>query len=437
VRDRPPPTEERRSQGKAFGALRHRDFALLWSGSVISNVGNWMQQIAQAWLIYDLTGSALLVGLNGLIRTLPFLAMSLYAGTVADRMDRRRLYLLAEIGMLTVCLALATLVATGNVHVWHIYAASVLNALVGAFEIPSQQALLPQLVPRADLMNAISLNSLVRKGSQVIGPSLGGLSVAALGVAPTYFINAASYVLLIGLILLMHTRHQPAEGTPRNPARAIAEGLGYVRGSALIGVLLLMESLMSLFTGFNPMLVFFARDVFGTGAQGLGLLQSAPGVGTVLGSLILSALGDIAHKGRLIISGGLAQGVAITLFALTPWFPLALFFLVLVGAADVMVGASRTTLLQLSTRRDMLGRVMSLQAMATRGLGPLGGFEAGALGSMIGVPQAIAAGGVVCVATVAATARMVPALLRFSSADQEESGEQPAPRPALTGARQP
>jgi MFS family permease len=406
VRDRPPRPEGRRSQGKAFGALRHRDFALLWSGSVISNVGNWMQQIAQAWLIYDLTGSALLVGLNGLIRTLPFLGMSLYAGTVADRVDRRRLYLLAEIGMLTVCLGLAVLVATGNVHVWHIYAASVLNALVGAFEIPSQQALLPQLVPRADLMNAISLNSLVRKGSQVIGP------------------------------LLMHTHHQPAEGTPRNPVRAIAEGLGYVRGSALIGVLLLMESMMSLVTGFNPMLVFFARDVFGTGAQGLGLLQSAPGVGTVLGSLILSALGDVAHKGRLIIIGGLAQGVAITLFALTPWFPLALFFLVLVGAADVMVGASRTTLLQLSTRRDMLGRVMSLQAMATRGLGPLGGFEAGALGSMIGVPHAIAAGGLLCVATVAATARMVPALLRFSAADQEEPGEQPGPRPALTGARQ-
>src|SRR5579871_3218268 len=219
-----PRDPEPQQTGRAFGALRHRDFCLLWSGSVISGVGSWMQQIAQAWLIYDLTGSPLLVGLNGLIRTLPFLAMSLYAGTVVDRMDRRKLFFWVEVGMLAVTLALGALIAAGMVQVWHIYLSSVIASLFGAFEIPTQQALLPHLVPRRDIMNAVSLNSLVRKGSQVLGPSLGGLSVALFGVATTYFLNAASFVVLIVMIAMMRTTNRPSDREAPNPVRAMADG---------------------------------------------------------------------------------------------------------------------------------------------------------------------------------------------------------------------
>jgi MFS family permease len=296
----------------------------------------------------------------------------------------------------------------------------VLSALVGAFEIPAQQALLPHLVPRADMMNAISLNSLVRKGAQVIGPSLGGVSVAAFGVAPTYFLNAASYVVLIVMILMMRTTNPPTPAQTRSAAGAIADGLRYVRGDAVIATLLLMESVVSIFGSFNPMLVVFAREVFHVGAEGLGLLQSAAGIGTIIGSVVLSFIGDIHRKGRLIIAGGVVYGLAVIAFAVTPWFPLAIVFLILTGAAEVSVGATRTTVMQLFTKREMLGRVMSLQAMSTRGLGPLGGFEAGTLGTLIGVPYAVALGGLVCIATVLAAARAVPTLRNFTGAGREE-----------------
>src|SRR5262249_53806348 len=157
-----------------------------------AQVGNWMQQVAQSWLIYDLTRSPLMVGLGGLTSSLPFVFMSLYAGTVVDRVDRKKILICVQLANTITILALAADIATGNVQVWHIYLTSALNALIGAFQIPAQQALLPYLVPRGDLMTAISLNSILRRGSQIIGPSLGGISVAAFGVAPTYAVNAVT-----------------------------------------------------------------------------------------------------------------------------------------------------------------------------------------------------------------------------------------------------
>ena len=379
-----------------------------------------MQQVAQSWLIYDLTGSAFLVGLNGLIRTVPFLAMSLYAGTVADRVDRKKLLFWAEAVMLLLTLGMAALVGSGLVQVWHIYAFSVITALVGAFEIPTHQALLPHLVPRQDLLTAVSLNSLVRKGSQVIGPSLGGLSVAAFGVAETYFINVAGYAVLLVTIVLMRATNPPSEESAENPLQAVVDGLRYVRSDVVIGTLLALEAAVSIFGSYNTMLVIFARDVFENGPEGLGLLQSAPGLGTILGSMALSIVGDIRQKGRVMLAGGVVYGLSVALFAFTPWFPLALLFLAISGAADVVMGATRTTVLQLFSRKDMLGRVMSLHAMSTRGLGPLGGFQSGWLGSVIGVPPAVAIGGAICIASVLAVAWAVPAVRDFTGDDRDD-----------------
>jgi MFS family permease len=177
---------------------------------------------------------------------------------------------------------------------------------------------------------------------------------------------------------------------------------------------------MSIFGSYNTMLVIFARDVFENGPQGLGLLQSAPGLGTILGSIALSMIGDVRQKGRLMVAGGVVYGIAVSLFALTRWFPLALVFLALSGAADVVMGATRTTVLQLYSRRGMLGRVMSLHSMSTRGLGPLGGFQAGWLGSLIGVPTAVAIGGAICAAAVLGVAFAVPEVRGFTGEGREE-----------------
>src|SRR5438093_1776062 len=174
-------------EGRAFGALRHRDFRLFWIGSIINQVGAWMQQIAQGWLVYELTGSPFLVGLAGLFQSIPFILLSLYAGTVIDRVDRRKMLIWVCILYVVSGLVLAVLIATEVIQVWHIYLAGVVNGAVGAFESPGRQALLPPLVPRGDLMTAVTLNSVQRKGAQILGPSLAGILIASFGIGAAYF----------------------------------------------------------------------------------------------------------------------------------------------------------------------------------------------------------------------------------------------------------
>jgi MFS transporter, DHA1 family, staphyloferrin A biosynthesis exporter len=414
---------EQSPRGGGFAALKNRDFRLLWIGSLIAHTGNWMQQVAQSWLLYDLTGSALLVGLNGLIRTVPFLVLSLYAGAMVDRLDRKKLLLWVQGIDLFITLGLGVLVASGHVQVWHIYLNSVLGSFTGAFQIPAQQALLPHLVPRKDLLGAVGLNSMLRKGTQIIGPSLGGICVAAFGVAETYFINVAAFTVLVGCIAAMRTTNPPAEPTRQGAFHAVLEGIRYVRGDAVIGSLLILEATLSVFGSFNSMLVVFARDVFAAGPQGLGLLQSAPGLGTVLGSIALASVGDIRNKGRLVIIGGVCYACFIVAFALCPLFPAALLLLGLAGASDIVVGSTRNTILQLWARGPMLGRVMSLHAMSSRGMGPLGGFQAGTLTQFFGVQHAIAIGASVCVLVTLAMAWRAPALFELKDVDREELRE--------------
>jgi len=408
-------TPENRAQpGRAFGALRHRDFRLLWGASLGFHVSNWMQQVAQNWLLYDLTGSALLVGLNGFIRTVPFLVMSLYAGTIADRVDRRKLLLLIECALCALTFALGIIVLSGNIRVWHIYTYSVVTALFGAFEIPAQQSLLPYVVPRADLMTAVALNSMVRRGTQIIGPSLGGIFVAAFGVADTYLINCVGYAGLITALAMMRATNPASERTSEPPLKAMVDGIRYVRSDPLIGALIPIEAVFSVFGSFNPLLVVLARDVFRVGPQGFGFLQSAPGIGTVVGTIGLSAVGDVRRKGRLMIIAGVVYGLSVIAFAFAPSFPLAVALLALSGAADFVRGATRLTTLQLVAEGPMLGRVMSLDGMSTRGLGQLGGFQAGTLSTWVGVHWAIAAGAMVCVVAILTVAWRVPAVRDLS-----------------------
>lgn len=399
--------------GRAFGAFRHRDFRLFWGGSVISNVGAWMQQVAQGWLVYELTGSAFLVGLNGLFHAVPFILVALYAGTVVDRVDRRRLLLWVEGFATLVIVIMGTLVASGHVQIWHIYLSSVAVSLAGGFESPTRQALLPHLVPREDLMTAVSLNSIVRKGAQIVGPALGGLFVAAFGVAGAYFIHGGASVILMWCIVQMRATNPPRT-TTQSAVEAIAEGLRYVKAEALIGTLLLMEATMSTFGSYQAMMVIFAKDVFQMGPQGLGLLQSAAGAGSVVGSFALATVGDVQHKGRLLMVSGVGYGAALLAFAYCPWFLGALVVLTIVGAMDIMFGATRTTITQLMVPREMLGRVMSLQGIAMRGLGNFGTFQTGTVASLLGVHSAIAIGASACIVMTVAAGWLVPAVRRFT-----------------------
>ena len=406
------------ASGRAFGAFRHRDFRLFWGGSVISNVGAWMQQVAQGWLVYELTGSAFLVGLNGLFHSIPFILVSLYAGTVVDRVDRRKLLLWVEGFNTLVVVIVGALVATGNIQLWHIYLSSAAVSLGGGFESPTRQALLPHLIPREDLMTAVSLNSIVRKGAQIVGPALGGLFVAAFGVAGAYFIHSMASGVLMWCIVQMRATN-PARTTKLSAVEAIREGLHYVRGDALIATLLLMEAAMSTFGSYQAMMVIFAKDVFGMGPQGLGLLQSAAGVGSVVGSFTLATIGDVRHKGKLLMVSGVGYGTALIVFAYCPWFLAALAVLPIVGAMDIIFGATRTTITQLMVPREMLGRVMSLQGIAMRGLGNFGTFQTGTVASFVGVHSAVAIGAMACILATLAAGWLVPAVRGFTGVGQE------------------
>lgn len=401
-------------EGRAFGALRYRDFQLFWGGAVISQVGGWMQQVAQQWLLYELTGSPFLVGLNGLFHSLPFIAMSFYAGTVIDRIDRRKLLIWIELTNMALVVIVGLLIASGLIQVWHIYASSVAHSLAGAFESPGRSALLPHLVPRGDLMTAISLNSIQRKGAMIIGPALGGWFIASFGVAGAYFIHASALTVLVGCLLLMRTTNPPTGRAREHTLRAIADGIRYVQRESVIGALIVMEAFLSVFGGYQMMMVVFAKEVFRVGPEGFGLLQSAAGFGSVVGSIALAGAGDVYHKGRLLVASGLTYGLALLAFAFCPWFLAALPLLALAGTADIVFGATRTTIIQLLARDEMLGRVMSLSAISMRGLGPFGGFWAGSMASLLGSVQvATALGAALCVVVLGSAGLRVPLVSAF------------------------
>lgn len=384
-----------------------------------------MHQLAQSWLIYDLTGSPFLVGLSGVFLSVPFVLMSLYAGALVDRADRRKLLIAVEAANISIALLITVLVATSWIQVWHLYAGNVLSALVGAFENPARSSLLPYLVPRRDLMTAISLNSMLRRGSQIIGPALGGISIGLIGVPGTYLAYSLASLGLLGSVVLIRTTNPAAERSSARASEAIMAGLRYVRGHALISTLLFMEAATNLFGAHNAMMVVFAREVFAVGPQGLGLLQSASGAGTVAGSVALAWAGDVRRKGRLVLGGGLVYACGVAAFAFCPWFLLAIPVLAVAGAAEILMAATRTTMIQLLAQGPMLGRVMSLHAISTRGIGPFGGAQAGALTELVGVRWAVGIGALICAAITLAVGLRVPAVRDFAEAG-EPAEAQPA-----------
>lgn len=422
--------------GRAFGAFRYRDFRLLWGGQVISHLGSWMMYTAQSWLVYELTGSPFLVGVTGLLRTVPFILVTLYAGTVVDRVDRRRLLFWVETLNMLLILGLGVLVAGGWINMWHIYASSLLAGAIGAFEGPTRGALLPHLVPRSDLMTAISLQSVVRKGSQVIGPALGGLFIAAYGVAGAFFINVGADLVLLLCIFLMRTTNPVLPQRAANPVQDVAEGLRYVRSEPPIAMLLLLQCVVTLFGSTQAMMVVFAKDVFHTGPTGLGFLQSAVGLGAVAGSLGMAAAGDVPAKTRLLMVSGTAFCLSVIAFGLSPSYALALPVLIVSGMSDMVFGSTKQTVVQMLAEQRFLGRVLSLNSISQRGLGQFAGFQAGTLATFMGVQWATAIGGGICLAALLVARFCFPSAWEFGNIQvgPRRRREEGGPRPRLWSA---
>ncbi len=409
----------------ALAAFRYRDFRLFWASIFVSNIGTWMQMTAIAWLLYTLTQSPLQLGMNGLFRSIPAIALGVFSGTLADRYDRKRLLLTTQSLLGLLALLLGVLDHSDNIRVWHIYAITFLSAVVGSCDGPARQSLFPSLIPKEVLPNAVALNSILWKGAALLGPTLGGITISVAGTSGAFYANAASFLVVVIALLLMHSP-SPSPERSRRFLSDMKTGLAYVYSKKTIFGVIAMEATTSIFGLDNAMLTIFASDILSVGAHGFGLLQSARGLGAVIGSSVYIAMGQRPHQGRILLTAAILYGVAFALFGLSPSFILCLVLLTFVGAMDTIWAAARSTILQWMAPDRLRGRIMGVFQLSNQGLNPLGQVETGLVVPLIGARAATVLGGLIVSSMTLLTVWRVseiPAFRLDAAKPHEDRGE--------------
>ncbi|MER3419363.1 MAG: MFS transporter [Chloroflexota bacterium] len=408
---------------RRFSALRNRNFALLWFGLLISNSGSWMQLVAQGILVYDLTRSAAVLGLVSFARAVPMMVVTPMGGVVADRVPRLRLLKVTQVTALCLALILAVLTSAGVVTVWQIALLSLLAGAVNAVDQPTRQALLPDLVRREDLTNAIALNSAAWQGAAMFGPALAGLTTGWIGIAGAFYANAASFLAVVVALFLMRDvpERSAAVHEQRGLFNDLLRGLRYVRATRLVWTLLMLSAVASVFgRSYVQLLPAFAGAVLHVGPRELGLMMSAPGAGTLAGATALGALGDVQRKGQVLIVGMLLFCATLILVTMSRALPLVLVLLFLTGVTSIVFSTMLSSMLQLTVPGHMRGRVMSLLTVTFQGFGPVGALLIGIVADILGTPRAIALAAVVLAVAAACAVATIPEMRRFTSS-------QPAP----------
>jgi MFS family permease len=380
-------------------ALRNRNFRVFVMGQLVSLIGTWMQSVAQSWLVYRLTGSAVLLGTVGFASQIPIFLLSPLGGVVADRHERRRVLLLTQSTMMVLAMVLAVLTLLGHIHVWHILILASMLGIANGFDIPTRQAFVVELVPRADLPNAIALNSSMFNGARVVGPAVAGIIVSAVGEGWCFFGNAVSYLaVLTSLLLLRLPKRDFAERRP-SPFEDILEGFRFVAGTRPIRSLLVLLGLVSM-TGmpYATLMPVMAQDVLHSGASGLGLLMGAAGTGALAGALALAWHNSLRGLGRWVGLGAVSFGTWLILFSLSRSFWLSVALLLPAGFSLLLQMSSTNTLIQSMVPDRLRGRVMSVYAMTFMGMAPLGALLAGTAADVLGAPMAIGIGGGISIA---------------------------------------
>jgi MFS family permease len=385
-----------------FRALSHRNYRLFWIGAFLSNVGTWMQAVAQGLLMYNLTHSAFWLGLDAFMATAPGIVLTLAGGVFADLIDRRRLLLVTQAGAGITALILALLITADVVQPWMILVLSFVTGCCMSLAGPSYQALTVELVGREDLANAIALNSTQFQLSRVVGPALAGIALSAFGIAGCFYANAASYIAVLVALSLVRFEPSAKKGLPgitgRRPGafwEDLVAGLKYVRGRSRVFWLLIISACTSLFGApYFTMLPVFARDVFHLGDKGLALMMGVAGAGAFVGALVLAFLGDFSRKGLMVLAGAFSFSLCLIAFSLSTRLNVALIFLFGMGVSIVFSVAVINTLLQQLVRDEMRGRVMSMFILSFIGTTPFGNLVAGAATNKFGAPHTLAAGGV-------------------------------------------
>ena len=388
---------QRRPRLQMFTALRHSSFRRFWMGMVASVLGFQIMTVAQGWLIYDLTDSKLALGYVGLAAGLPAIALNLFGGVIADKVNQRRLLIVTQITSSMGMLALATLTLTGLVEPWHIIASAFLIGSVQAFDTPTRQSLFPHLIDREDMLNAVALNSMVWQGTRVIGPAIGGIIIGTrLGVAPGFFAPFLGFLIMAVMIATLRLPPiQRAKGA--SLFQDMAQGINFVRTNTIFAFLISMTFFNSIF-GMSHIFILpvFARDIFEVGTSGLGVLHGASGFGAVLGTLITASLGNFQRKGWLILGGAVLFGTFLILFAVTgslfKFFPLSLVFIFCAGMSTSIYMITIMSTLQMMVPNELRGRVMGIYGM-TWSLLPVGAMQSGAVAEYTSAPLAVAIGG--------------------------------------------
>ena len=393
-------------------ALRSRDFRLLLLGQLVSLTGSQMQQVAIVWQLYLLTHSPLALGMLGFFRVVPVIVFALGCGVVADAVDRRVLMFISQCALALVSLTLALATHAGHVSEWTIYGLSALGGAAFAFDLPARQALVPQLVPREALPNALSLYATVMQIATIGGPALGGLVLASSGVVPIYVLDVISFGAVIVALLLMRHR-APGRGLAQVNAHAALEGLRFIRRTPLIWSTMLLDFVATFFGGSMLLLPIFADQLFHVGPRGLGLLFAAQPVGAALAGSALSVLPAIRRRGPAVLVSVAAYGLAVVLFGIAPWFWLAFVGLALSGAADTVSMVIRQTLRQLLTPDELRGRMTSVNMIFFTGGPQLGEVEAGAVAKLFTPRVAVWSGGLACAVAAALVAVLVPSLWSY------------------------
>jgi MFS family permease len=397
---------------QVFRSLRHRNYRLLWVNHLVVFSGYWILVMAQGWLVLQLTDSAFWVGMIAFMVGIPSLFLCPFGGLYADRLDRRKLLLVGQVLSALPILLLATLTSTGVIAIWHIAAISVFIGIVWALTDPAYLAIIPSLVTRSDLTNAIAMETLTWQLSRFIGPAIAGVLLSLVAMGGTFY---GAGIAFVGAFLLLSRMRSPAAVTTRRASigRNIKEGLGYIRSNTMIMTLILMVAGVSLFaTPYFLLMPVFARDVLGVGEAGYAQLMMAVGAGGLGGAITAAKLGDFKRKGWLLIGSALTFTVTLILFAMSRAFPLSLTLAVIIGSANGLFIAVTAALLLSIVPDQFRGRVMSLYVMTWQ-LPSIGSLMLGAATDWVGLPVAVVVGALISTVFILGAALRLPALRRF------------------------
>ncbi len=378
---------------EALSALRHRNYRLYWLGQLSSVLAQNMEGIAQSWLVLELTNSPLLLGLTGLAFAIPTITLTLLGGVIADRADRRRIMIFSQLGSASIFFILATLVVIQWVALWHVMTLAFLSGCIRAFDRPSRMALLPQMVPKEDIPNAVAVGGTIWQLNRLVGPAVAGVLIYLVGIGPTFYFCFFASLSAVCLWLGIRFEHQPTAVSSGGLLQHMMDGLNFIRKNELYYTFIGMTFFNSIFgMSYLILMPVFARDVLNVGSQGFGFLQSAGGLGALLGVFAVAYFSHSGGKGRQVIGGAIIFGLLLIIFALSKSYPLSLILACALGIASQFYITMINAILQVNLPDQLRGRVMSIYGL-TWDLMPLGGLIAGAIAEYAGAPTAVVAGG--------------------------------------------